>query len=412
MWQTLFAAGAGVATVASPCVLPILPMLLGASVGPGDGGSRWRPAAIVLGFVLAFAGAAWLFGSATAVLGLSAGMLRTLSIGLLGLFGLVMLWPAGWRLPWPTLQGPLHRLANRAAGWGRGHGLGAALLLGASLGVVWTPCAGPVLAAILALVASQQQPGDAALLLLAYAAGAGLPMLAIAHGGRRLAQRVQQWSRHAERLRQGFGVLMLLTAWAMHTGWDVTLSARVAARLSGLGAGWAAALAEAGVPVVDAAAPPSTAAGGGMADAADGAAPPWVGLGPWFNSSPLTLEGLRGRVVLVDFWTFGCINYINTLPHLQRWHERYAARGLTIVGVHTPEFAFERDPAAVQRAIRRHRLGYAVAMDNDYATWQAWRNRYWPALYLIDRGGRVVFHHVGEGDYAHIERQIEQVLGP
>lgn len=409
MWQTLFAAGAGVATVASPCVLPILPMLLGASVGAADGGSRWRPAAIVLGFVLAFTGAAWVFGSATAVLGLSAGTLRTISIGLLALFGVALAWPAGWRLPGAAALaggGVLQRLADRAAGWGHGPGLGAALLLGASLGVVWTPCAGPVLAAILALVASQQQPGEAAGLLLAYAVGAGLPMLAIAHGGRRLVQRVRQWSRHAQALRQGFGVLMLLTAWAMHTGWDVTLSARVASRLAGLGSTLEALLPAGGVPVVEAPEVPAAAAG------ARGTAPAFAGLGPWFNTSPLTIEGLRGRVVLVDFWTFGCVNCINTLPHLQRWHQRYAARGLIIVGVHTPEFAFERDPSAVQAAIRRHGLGYAVAMDNGHATWQAWRNRYWPALYLVDRDGRVVFHHIGEGDYAHVEREIERVLGP
>jgi thiol-disulfide isomerase/thioredoxin len=112
----------------------------------------------------------------------------------------------------------------------------------------------------------------------------------------------------------------------------------------------------------------------------------------------------------VDFWTFGCVNCVNTLPHLQRWHQRFADRGLVIVGVHTPEFAFERDAAQVQAAIQRHGLGYAVAQDNRYATWQAWGNQYWPAVYLVDREGHVVFRHVGEGDYERIEREIEQAL--
>lgn len=393
MLQTLFSFGAGMATVASPCVLPILPMLLGASLQPAEGASAWRPLAIVGGFVLAFAAAALLFGASTHVLGISAQGLRTASIVLLAVFGLLLLWPGLMQ----RVMSPFTGLAGRAQVLGQGPRLGAAALLGMSLGVVWTPCAGPVLASILALIATQQQTSDAAALLFAYAAGAGLPMLAIAYGGRAATTRVRALARHAESLRRVFGVLVLSTAFAMQAQWDAAAAAWLTQRASDLSARLVS---------------PGMAASGYPAKPAQPSAkaPEFVGLQNWFNSPPLTMASLRGKVVLVDFWTFGCVNCVNTLPHLQRWHQRFAERGLVIVGVHTPEFAFERDAAQLQAAIQRHGLGYAVAQDNRYATWQAWNNQYWPALYLVDREGHVVFRHVGEGDYERIEKEIEQAL--
>jgi len=142
-----------------------------------------------------------------------------------------------------------------------------------------------------------------------------------------------------------------------------------------------------------------------------GAAPDFVGIDTWLNSPPLTIAGLRGRVVLVDFWTYGCINCVHVLPHIVEWYEKYKDRGLTVVGVHTPEFAFERDSSNVKRAIQRHGIGYPVAQDNKFATWNAYRNRYWPTAYLIDRSGELVFQHAGEGAYDEIDRTIRLLLG-
>jgi cytochrome c biogenesis protein CcdA/thiol-disulfide isomerase/thioredoxin len=373
---------AGLATVASPCVLPMLPLLLGASVGGTKAPSRSRPLFIVLGFVLAFSATALLFGSSVRVLGISQQALRQGAIVVLWGFGALLLWPALFE----RVMAPLGGVANWAAQRGMAPGAGGGLVLGLTLGLLWTPCAGPVLASILALVAAQSNTGQAAALLLAYSLGSALPMLAIAYGGQAVLLRTRSLTRYAGRVRQGFGVVVIGVASAMHWGWDTSAAAWAADWVSGPAAGQpaSAALAE--------------------------PAPEFSGINTWLNSPPLTLQGLRGQVVLVDFWTYACVNCVRTLPHLARWHERFAAQGLVVVGVHTPEFSFERETANVQAAVARHGIRYPVAQDNGYRTWSAYRNQYWPALYLIDREGRIVFKHVGEGDEQAIEREIERVL--
>ncbi|AGW94057.1 MULTISPECIES: thioredoxin family protein [Cupriavidus] len=141
-----------------------------------------------------------------------------------------------------------------------------------------------------------------------------------------------------------------------------------------------------------------------------GKAPEFTGIEKWLNSEPLTVAGLRGKVVLVDFWTYECINCIRTLPHVRQWYDKYRDKGLVVVGVHTPEFAFEKSTANVQAAIKRFDIRYPVAQDNAYATWNAWRNQYWPALYLIDANGQVIYKHFGEGNYKETEAAIQQAL--
>lgn len=143
---------------------------------------------------------------------------------------------------------------------------------------------------------------------------------------------------------------------------------------------------------------------------AQGNAPEFTGLGQWFNSEPLTMQRLRGKVVMVDFWTYGCINCVRTLPHVVKLHEKYKDKGLVIVGIHTPEFPFERSASNVQAALKRHSITYPVAQDNDFATWKAYRNRYWPAQYIVDRGGKVVYTHAGEGAYEDMDRLIGKLL--
>ena len=379
--ELLVALGAGVATVASPCVLPMLPIVIGASAGRQD---RRRPLFVIAGFVACFVGAALLFAASTHALGLDADVARQLAAAGLLVAGALMLWPQLAE----RVMAPLGRLTDGAQRLGNSAGAGAlgGLLLGAALGVLWTPCAGPVLAAILALVAGAQA-ADAAPRLAFFAVGAALPMLGIAYGGQAITTRVRTLARHAPRIRQVFGAWVILTAAAMLTHQDVRIAVALASW-------W----------------PSAEATETGAAAAVGTPAPEFAGITGWVNSPPLTMQGLHGRVVLVDFWTYGCVNCIRTLPAMKRLQERYGSKGLVIVGVHTPEFAFERPLQGLRDAVAREGIGYAVAQDNDYATWNAYGNRYWPALYLIDREGHVVFRHFGEGDEAAIEERVAQAL--
>lgn len=366
--------GAGLATVASPCVLPLLPAVLGSSWGRPD---PWRPPLVVLGFIGAFSALALAFGASATALGLSAGAVRDVAAGMLLLMGVLLLWPALWE----RLSTPLGRIANVAQRFGRGGGRLGALALGASLGALWTPCAGPALASILALVASESDPGRAAALLTAYAAGAGGPMLLVAYGGQRVAQRLRGWAGAAKRLRQGLGVLVMGMA---------------GASLADVSSAWVAAL--------------SGPAESARSQATGVPAPELPGTGAWLNSPPLKLVELRGKAVLIDFWTWDCVNCLRSVPVIERLHERYAAQGLVVIGVHTPEFAHERPLDSVRAAVRRLGLRYPVVQDNDYRIWQSFNNRYWPAAWLIDKEGRIVYRHEGEGGEAELAAAIEKVL--
>lgn len=363
--------GAGLATVASPCVLPLLPALLGSSWGPSD---KWRPLLIVLGFIASFSALALAFGASARVLGLSAGALRNIAAAMLLGFGLLVAWPAAWE----RLSRPLGRVADWAQRFGNGGGRLGALALGASLGALWTPCAGPALASILALVASAADPRQSAALLLAYTAGAGGPMLAVAYGGQRIASGLRAWS---GQFRQGLGLLVMAMA---------------AASLADVSSAWVATLS-----------PPAESSQGQVIGKP---APELSSTGAWINSPPLQLNKLRGKVVLVDFWTGDCVNCLRSLPAIERLHQRYAGRGLVVIGVHTPEFAHERPLDGVKAAVQRLGLHYPVVQDNDYRIWKAFENRYWPAAWLIDGEGRVVYRHEGEGGEAELAAAIEGVL--
>ncbi|MCM5681425.1 cytochrome c biogenesis protein/redoxin [Schlegelella sp. S2-27] len=389
MLNWTLAAAAGAATVASPCVLPMLPLLLGATVGEHD---RRRPLYIVIGFVLSFVLVASAFGAAAQVFGVSHDAVRQAGAGLLVAAGALMLWPRATERVALWL-GPVAAWGHRLAPPGQGRGAAAALVLGASLGAVWTPCAGPVLASILALVATADTPAAAAPLLAAYALGAALPMLAIAYGGQAATTMLRPVLRHAELIRRVFGVMVMAVGVAMLGRWDVQAIAWATQ--------WAAA------PYVGA---PDEA--DRTPAAAGEPAPEFAGIDHWLNSAPLTMAQLHGKVVLVDFWTHGCVNCIRTVPHVERWHRMYANQGLVVVGVHTPEFGYERPLEALQGAVRRYGLTYPIAQDNSYRTWSAYRNRYWPAHYLIDREGRIVYRHFGEGGERETERRIRELLAP
>ena len=386
---------AGVVTAISPCVLPVLPILL------AGGATGRRPLAIVAGIVVSFTVftlfAAWLLD----LLGLPGDLLRNLAIALLLLVAATLIWPRLGEL----LARPLLALTRRRPG-----ALGGGFFLGASLGLVFVPCAGPVLAAVTVIAARREVGLDGLLLTLSYAAGAAVPMLAVAFAGQRAARSLRS---RAVTVRRVAGVLVGVAALAIAYGVDQDLQTAVPGYTESLqGRFERSSPAQRELRELTGSGTPEVVAGGGTALPDYGVAPEFHGVTSWVNAAPLTLRRLRGRVVLIDFWTYSCINCLRTLPYITEWDDRYRDAGLTIVGVHTPEFAFEHELANVRENVAELGIRYPVALDNRYGTWTVWRNQYWPAKYLVDREGHVRYYHFGEGEYAETEAAIRTLLGP
>ena len=381
---------AGLITALSPCVLPVLPILLAGSAT----GNRRRPYAIVAGVVAGFTTFTLAAAALLEVLGLPEDFLRNAAIVLLFLVAATLVSP---RLAF-LVERPFLFLTRRRAG-----SESAGFVLGLSLGLVFVPCAGPVLAAVSVLAANGDVGVRTVALTLSYALGAAVPMLAIALGGRSVASRLR-----ARWLRPALGGLVAASALAIALGADRELATHVP--------GYTEAVQDrverSAAAERELARLTSGPAPAGREELADyGQAPELRGLAEWVNSEPLTLASLRGKVVVIDFWTYSCINCLRTLPYLKAWDETYRGDGLVIVGVHSPEFAFERVPANVRREVRSLGLRYPVALDNGFETWRAFGNQYWPAKFFLDRRGHVRFAHFGEGEYERSERIIQRLLG-
>jgi cytochrome c biogenesis protein CcdA/thiol-disulfide isomerase/thioredoxin len=418
-----FAVLAGAGTAVSPCVLPVLPALLSA----GGVGGRRRPLGVVVGLTVTFT--VTIVGVANVVngVGLGSDPLRDVAVAVLLAAGVSLIVPGlGDRL-----EARLSRVAALGVGGARrsrGDGFRSGLLVGGALGFVYTPCAGPILAAVISVSAAS---GRTVVVAVAYALGSAAALLALTLGGRRVFERARR-AGGGPALQRALGAVMALTAVAILAGADVSFDQYVAenipevsltsslerskaveSRLHEL-TGRGAKFATGGKPIVaarNAGDATLLADARGLRDL--GVAPEFTDTERWFNTPggrPLTLAGLRGRVVLVDFWTYTCINCIRTLPYLKAWDATYRGRGLTIVGVHTPEFSFEHDAGNVQSAIARFGVRYPVVQDNDMGTWDAYGNEYWPADYLIDARGHVRYAAAGEGDYARTETAIRALL--
>jgi cytochrome c biogenesis protein CcdA/thiol-disulfide isomerase/thioredoxin len=411
----LLSALIGAGTALSPCALPVLPALLSA----GAAGGRRRPLAIVLGLSLTFLLSIIGGGELLRHLGLGGSTLRDLGIAVLVIAGVAAIVPGfAQRLERPLAA--LSRLGPRRAG----DGFWSGLVVGGALGFVYAPCAGPVLAAVVSVSAVT---GRTVAVALAYVAGSALVLGAIALGGRRVLEPLRRAG--PLRVQRALGAVMLLTALAFIVGLDTqfetalarhTSSATLTGGLESSGAVQDRLRDLRGAPKFDSdskqakaqvAAKKSDTPVGPKSSLPDlGTAPDFTGTQRWFNSRPLSLKALRGRVVLVDFWTYTCINCLRTLPYLEAWDKRYRSAGLTIVGVHAPEFGFEHDAGNVQRAIASNHIKYPVVQDNDLATWNAYGNQYWPAEYLIDADGQVRETRFGEGDYDKSEAAIRSLL--
>lgn len=403
----------GVVTGLSPCVLPVLPVVLGASAtGPEGPSSRTRPFVIIAGLVTSFA-LATLAGSALLnLLGLPQDLLRWLGIAVLVVVGLGLLFPPIGRV----LERPFARIPQRAL-----NREGSAFVLGMSFGLVFVPCAGPVLAAITVLSATGGFGAGLIVLTASFAIGVALPLLGFAIAGQRMAERIRSVRGRTQTLRKVVGAVMVVTAVALSLNLTDSIQryvpgyvALVQDRIEGTDSARAA--------LDDLSGRQATTAGAGdqltfdqcAEDPAQlhncGPARDLVGIQEWLNSKPLELVDLRGRVVLVDFWTYSCINCQRTLPYITDWDAKYRQKGLTVIGVHSPEFAFEREVPNVADNAERLGVKYPIAIDNGFQTWRAWDQRYWPAHYLIDQTGQVRQVHYGEGAYAQTEKLIQDLL--
>jgi cytochrome c biogenesis protein CcdA/thiol-disulfide isomerase/thioredoxin len=382
---------AGVITALSPCVLPVLPIVL---AGGASGGGR-RPYAIVAGLISMFVVSILFASYILRKLGLPEDLLRNVSIALLFVIAATLLVPQIGLL----VERALAPLGRRGGG-----DLGGGFLLGCALGFAFVPCGGPILAYVTAQSASLSFGFKPVALAIAYALGASLILLAIALGGQRVARPLRA---RVQQLRAVLGVVVAAAALALVFNLDTRLQTALPNWTDFLQQHTENTAFARGKLYKPAAKPVRTVQG--LPDF--GPAPDFVAGGRWFNSAPLTVKALRGKVVLVDFWTYSCINCLRTLPQLEAWDKQYRSKGLVIVGVHTPEFAFEHEASNVGAAIKRLGVKYPVVQDNDYATWNAYSNQYWPAEYMIDKNGHVRHAHFGEGDYGQTEKLIRRLLG-
>ncbi|TAM90883.1 MAG: redoxin domain-containing protein, partial [Candidimonas sp.] len=420
MWLFALAYLGGVLTIVSPCILPVLPFVFARADQPFSRSGLPLLGGMALMFAvvasLAAVGGNWVVEANQYG--------RWLALALMALFALALMSP---RLA-TVLSRPLVRLGGRLSQTAHPDDRprpGTSFLLGIATGLLWAPCAGPILGLILTGAALQGASLDTTLLLLAYAAGATTSLaVALSIGGKVFAIMKRSLGL-GEWIRRGLGAAMLVAVGAIALGLDTTVLTQASLastdtieqalidRFGGyrravgsLVAGASGGHLVAGAVV--AGSPPARPADPPLPD--EGAMPPLAGVVQWLNSPLLTTQGLRGKVVLVDFWTYSCINCLRTLPYVEAWAKKYRAAGLVIIGVHSPEFAFERDVGNVRQAITRLGVDYPVAIDNNYAVWRAFGNEYWPADYFIDARGRIRYHHFGEGDYAQSERVIQQLL--
>ena len=393
----------GILTILSPCILPVLPFVFARA----DRSFVRSTLPMLAGMAATFAIVATLaaVGGGWAVRANAIG--RWAALILLALFGIALVFPSIS----DRLTRPLVALGSRLTEKeGQQDSVWSSVVLGIATGLLWAPCAGPILGIIFTAAALQGASFNTTLLLLAYALGAATSLaLALLVGGRVFA-RMKKSLGASERIRQVLGVLVLVGVGAIALGLDTRVLASLSsAQTTGLETSLAERL---GIAQPMRATEAKQNAMGQLELPVEGTLPPLetLGIGPWFNSPPLTAAQLKGHVVVIDFWTYSCINCLRSIPYVKAWDQRYRKDGLIVIGVHAPEFAFEHDPANVARAVRDLGITYPVVMDNDWKLWRALHNNYWPAHYFIDAQGRVRYHHFGEGDYAMSERVIRQLL--
>ncbi|GAA1790340.1 cytochrome c biogenesis protein CcdA [Agromyces lapidis] len=412
----------GLITGISPCILPVLPVILlsggaqsarsgasSATTGEIRAPSPWRPYLVIAGLVVSFSLVTLAGSLLLGLLGLPQDVLRWAGLVVLALIGIGLIVPRFEEL----LEKPFSWIPRKAVGTDRG-GFG----LGFALGAVYVPCAGPVLAAITVAGSTGRIGVETVVLTISFAIGAAAPLLFFALAGRRMAERLSTFRRHQRGIRIAGGIVMIALAVGLAFNLPQALQRLVPDYTADLQRSLAQSeeVTEAldlGGLVTDENRELSNCTNGAAELESCGEAPSIRGIQQWFNTADgaaIDLDDLRGRVVLIDFWAYSCINCQRSIPHVVAWDEAYREAGLTVIGVHSPEYAFEKEPRNVAAGIESFGIDYPVALDNSLATWTNYRNRYWPAHYLIDADGTVRQVSFGEGHYDRTERLIRELL--
>ncbi|MBP7806776.1 cytochrome c biogenesis protein DipZ [Candidatus Gracilibacteria bacterium] len=401
----------GVLTVLAPCVLPLLPVILGGSLA---GQSNKRPYIIIASLIVSLLLFTLLLKASTVLIQVDPDVWEYVAGGLLVLFSITLIFPRVWT--WLMGITGIEKLSqNSLEAASHQEGIWGPIALGAALGPVFSSC-NPTYTVLLATILPASMTMGL-IGLLAYFVGLGIILLLIVHFGRSIIGRFAFFSNPRGIFRRILGVVILIVGLLVMTGYikkveayiieknifvntfeiDNTLNDIILKSHNNKGGMCANGKCDEGKD------------GGLMMDVAR--APELTGIATWINSNPLTMESLRGKVVLIDFWTYSCINCIRTQPYLNAWYDKYEKDGLVIIGVHAPEFAFEKIENNVREASQKAGIKYPIALDNDFKTWNAYANRYWPAKYLIDQNGNIVYKHFGEGEYVETEQKIQELLG-
>lgn len=396
---------AGVLTILSPCILPVLPFVFSRA----QGSFLKNGVPLLLGMALTFSllsGVAIVGGE---WIGRANEIGRVVAMILMAVFGLSLLFPHISEMA----MAPLSQFGSRIGQGTQGDSLGGSVLIGVSTGLLWAPCAGPILGLVLTGAATQGNVGSSVGLLLSYSLGAATSLGLALVAGNRFLKTLKKFLGIDQLVKKGLGIAVLVGVTTIAFNLDRT----VLTRISKIGTesfehgllNWGG-LSKKEEKPKNSMMMMSANSGGEEAPIIEGLLPEFDGVVSWLNSEPLNIDALRGKVVLIDFWTYSCINCLRTLPYLKAWHEKYKNDGLVIVGVHTPEFAFEKSAANVQKAVADLGIPYPVAIDSNYKVWNAFKNQYWPAHYFVDRLGRIRHHHFGEGEYEASEDMIRKLL--
>ncbi len=410
MVLAFFAFLSGIVTILSPCILPVLPIVLSGTVG----GKR-KPFGIVIGFIVSFSVFTLALSALVQTLSISAEVLRIVAIVIIISFGITLMIP--------KLQLALESILSkvgRTKGPTKRNGFFGGVMTGLSLGLVWTPCVGPIMASIITLAVSQQVDGGAIIIVAAYSLGTALPMFAIMAGGRKLLNHFPKITGKTKDIQRFFGAIMIVAGLMIGFGADRSFQTLILKVFPNYGTGLTSF--EQGELVQKAL--NDRNGNDGIIDGFDwsiapksaqlsnyGTAPELIAKGPWLNTEqPFSMENLKGKIVLVDFWTYSCINCVRTIPHLRELYDKYEEYGLEIIAIHSPEFPFERNVDNVTKAIEELNITWPVVLDNDFTQWNAYNNRYWPAQFFIDGKGEIRYFHFGEGSYDEEEEVIRTLL--